>query len=144
MPLFRSSLFETVVVGAILAICVGFLLIELDPLDKIGRANDIKVQRDIQQLAQALDRYLVIHGSYPTGLDLQQALITTGELSARLTPPDDYTCGGTTRKYNIVVKQTAAQVSCELHSKRFTKLGKTHWVWCSTSGKAGPTNGSCP
>lgn len=143
MPTLRFSVFEMTLVGVILAVVVGITLMMLDPLDKIGKANDTKVQYDIAELARALDRYALLHdGYYPTGSDVQQKLIETGEINSRLIPPDDYRCDGSVREYVIEIGRNA-KISCMLHSKLFTKLNHTHWVWCSDSGKAGPSNGEC-
>ena len=138
------TLIELLIVIGTIGVMAGIVIVGMDPVDKISAATDAKVQRDVYELARAMDTYYVAYGGrYPPGPDFQQELIDTGQTRARFTPPISYTCDDAPNEYLITVGEIV-RVSCELHSKKFNNLGFTHWVWCSHSGRAGPTNGSCP
>lgn len=146
------TLIELLIVIAIIGILAALVLVGIDPLDKINAANDSKVQRDINALANAVEAYAVANnGSYlsPSGLAIKQAdLVNAGELKLALKPPTGYICSSPD-DYNLTSTATTAQAACPLKSKKYTNAATPvpNWVWCSSSGKAGATAnppGTCP
>lgn len=134
------TLIELLIVIGIIGVLAGVVLVGIDPVDKINAANDTKIQRDINALANAIESYAATNGgSYfgPTGAALTQAdLVTTGNLKLALTPPTGYTCAN----YSITSTATTAQASCVLKSKKYTSVATADtWVWCSSTGRAGAT-----
>ncbi|MBI2036069.1 type II secretion system protein [Candidatus Microgenomates bacterium] len=134
------TLIELLIVIGIIGVLAGVVLVGIDPVDKINAANDTKVQRDINALANAVESYAATNnGSYfgPGGAAVTQAdLVSTGNLKVVLAPPTGYSCAN----YSITSTASTAQASCPLKSKKYTSVATADtWVWCSSSGKAGAT-----
>lgn len=138
------TLIELLVVIGIIANLAALVLVAIDPIDKINVANDSKVQRDINALANAMEAYAVTHdATYATD---QAALVTGGELKLQLVPPSGYLCDGSTNAY--VVDGALGKVYCVLKSKKYTQSSPAtpYWMWCSSSSRGGATVDSttCP
>lgn len=135
------TLIELLIVMAIIGILAAVVLVGIDPVDKINAANDTKVQRDINALANAMESYAAINnGTYAT---TQAQLVTNGDLKAQLTAPAGYTA------YTLVGGVTG-EAHGQVKSKRFVNATPStpSWAWCSSSGRAGAVasmaNGTCP
>jgi len=142
------TLIELLIVIAIIGILAAVVLIGIDPVDKINAANDSKVQRDINALGNAMEAYAATHdGIYPdvSGGDIQDQLVTTGDLKVKLTAPNGYAA-------YTVSGGASGEAHGQVKSKRYVNAAAPGpyqgWSWCSNSGKAGPTatsaNGQCP
>ncbi len=133
------TLIELLIVIGIIGVLAGVVLVGIDPVDKINAANDTKVQRDINALANAMESYAATHqGDYTTS---QALLVTSGDLKVVLTQPSGYS--GYT-----VTGGTTGMVAGQLKSKKYINGAPVTlaWVWCSNSGKAGATanTATCP
>ncbi len=147
------TLIELLIVIAILGILAAGVLVAIDPIDKINAAKDSKLQSDVRVLAVALESYAASHnGQYPPGVhdEVQDVLIASGDLKVKLKPPSGYiTCAGgvNNSQYYVVYNagEDRAYADCTLKSKKYTsKFATPHFIWCSDSGKADVTGGSCP
>lgn len=147
------TLIELLIVIGIIAILAAVVLVGIDPLDKIRAANDSKVQRDINALANAVEAYAAQNNGLYTirtgqpgagGAITQAELVASGDLKLAIVPPTD---GRSCANYNITSSAATATVSCPLLAKKYTSNTATDtWVWCAQSGKAGPAPdiNSCP
>lgn len=59
------TLIELLVVVALIGVLAGGLLMIIDPIGKIGRANDAGRKSDLAQLQRALEMYYQDYGKYP-------------------------------------------------------------------------------
>lgn len=59
------TLIELLIVTSLIAVLVTGFVVLLNPLQKIGQANDAKRKSDIAQLQKALDLYYQDNGRYP-------------------------------------------------------------------------------
>lgn len=132
------TLIELLIVIGIIGVLAAVVLVGIDPVDKINAANDSKVQRDINALANAMESYAAnSNGTYVT---LQSSLVTHGDLKVALTAPGGYIT------YGLSGGAQAATVYGQLKSKKYTSANTPTFVWCSNSGRAGATASSttCP
>ena len=136
------TLIELLIVIAILGVLSVAVLVGINPVDKINAANDSTVQTAISQIANAVESNAVSNsGLYATATDwttLQTALTTSGDLKQAIALPTGYT---------ITASSTGAgpaKVGVNLKSIKYSAT--PFWVWCNTSGKAGPVAAvtTCP
>lgn len=133
------TLIELLIVIAILGILAAGILVAVDPVDKINQANDSKVQNDVSGIGRASEAYATTHnGFYPND---SGTLVNTGELKRVPLPPAGYfpvnyawqdippgcTSGQTC---------TAAAITGQLKSKRFTSPNTPWWRYETSSGKS--------
>ncbi len=78
-------------VGAlsIMAVLIAFILLELDPAEKIDQAKDSKRQQDVLTLAYALDDYMKNNTSLPDGIELTTDKSVLCTSAAQLDCADD-------------------------------------------------------
>lgn len=133
------TLIELLIVMGIIGILAAVVLVGIDPVDRINAANDTKVQRDLNALANAMEAYAANNnGTYATS---QTELANSGDLKVALVAPTNYSAyvlnGGSTGSAYGQVK-----------SKKYVSATpiKLFWGWCSVSGRAGPVVGTtdCP
>jgi len=134
------TLIELLIVIAVLGVLSSGVFVAIDPLDKLNAANDSKVQNDLGQIGQAMEAYAVSNtGVYPARLDI---LVTSGDLKTTPTAPKGY------RTYTLGTGGTSQTACGQLKSKKYVNATPSTptWVWCSSSGKAGPTKActACP
>lgn len=131
------TLIELLIVIAILGVLAAATLAGIDPVDKINSANDSKVQSDIATLATSMEAYAVNNSA--TYATTQDALKAGNQLNAVLSAPTGYSA-------YTVTGGTTGMVTGQLKSKKYVTPSTASWVWCSSSGKAGPTANAttCP
>lgn len=131
------TLIELLVVIAVLGILAGGILVAINPLKRIGQANDTKIKNDIGQIAQAMQAYYTFHQSYPNDPGGVYALVTSDDLKTEPKKSDgtSYTVVGspsgcTTQDSNC----TNATISVPLNAPQ-TPGGS--WQWSSVTNQAG-------
>src|SRR4030042_3018006 len=60
------TLIEIMIVIAILAIIATLVVVAINPTKRFGQARDAQRKQDLGALKNALEEYLVDHGSYPS------------------------------------------------------------------------------
>jgi len=134
------TLIELLIAIGIIGIMASVVLVGIDPLDKINAANDSKVQRDINAIANAMESYAATHdGTYAA--NQSPTLTNSGDLKVVINPPTGY------NPYTVS-GGVSGTVTGQLKSKKYT-VGPPvvpAFVWCSTSGRAGATadTATCP
>lgn len=137
------TLIELLVVIAVLGVLASGVFIAIDPLDKTNAGNDATIQNHVNQVGRSMETYAVTHNtSYPESLTL---LKTSGDLKnipAQPTNYNAYVLGCTTAP-------CSSQTFCgQLKSKKYVNAtpSKPAFVWCSSTGKVGPTTACnvCP
>ncbi len=96
------TLIELLVVIAVLGILAAGIFVAINPLKRIGQANDVRVKSDIGQIAQASQAYYTQKLSYPKTV---AQLVANGDLKTEPKQPE------TDGPYTIEVKPD--ETSCD-------------------------------
>jgi prepilin-type N-terminal cleavage/methylation domain-containing protein len=154
------TLIELLVVVTVLSVLAIIVLISVNPLEQIRRAQDARVRSDLRQLTKAIDNYYVSKGAetgksfYPTSLsELVPEYI-------KQIPKPPYPIGGhTTNDYYYVRlpglcdNSTSYCINYSIIGHLFSKLERnkhgcspvstrSHWVYNTWGAEAG-TYASC-
>lgn len=128
------TLIELLVVIAVLGVLAAGVFVAINPLKRIGQANDARIKSDIGQISNAMQAYYITHQSYPATV---RALVDSGELKTEPKKPG----GGI---YDIVVTPdgctTAANDCAEAvvsASLAEPQVPGSSYQWSSTTGVAG-------
>ena len=74
------TLIELLVVIGILGLLASVLIFIINPLDQLARARDAGRKSAIKQVGRALRSYIISQSVYPSPAELENALISSGEL----------------------------------------------------------------
>lgn len=96
MNIFKKgfTLVELIIVIAIIGILAAGLLVLLDPIEQINRANDAAKDSNARDAVRALDRYFAVKQAYPRNdatYNALQELMDAGEI--KQLPPNVYADG---------------------------------------------------
>lgn len=133
------TLIELLIVIAILGILAAAVLVAVNPAKRQNQAKDAQTKSDIGQIATALQAYFTTpgSGSYPSGAQGLNLLVTNGDLVKLPTPPNspDYEYGAfpATCTNTAASPCTAAWVSEPLLDP--VTAGNI-WCWESAEGTA--------
>ncbi len=131
------TLVELLIVIAVIGILAAVILAALDPLDRIRASYDAKIQSDIAEIATRSELYAAKMGNYGN----LATLVADGELKS--IPPSPfssmgYDCENYTETTYTMGNVTHYGYSCELLSRKYQISGTPYWVYCTSTGKAGP------
>jgi prepilin-type N-terminal cleavage/methylation domain-containing protein len=73
------TLIELLVVIGILVVLLTITLIAINPAAQLMSARNTKRSADVNQILNAIDQYLVVHGSLPSGITTSAKTITSTE-----------------------------------------------------------------
>lgn len=131
------TLIELLIVIAVIGVLAAGVLVAINPLQQIRRANDTKIRSDIGQLTQAAQAFYTLNQFYPVNL---AALVTSGDIKQVPTPP-----GGGAAAYNYsrtagTACTTAPFTNCEaqinLALQAPLAVGNL-WCWRSVTNAVG-------
>jgi prepilin-type N-terminal cleavage/methylation domain-containing protein len=71
------TLIELLVVIGILVVLLTITLIAINPAAQLMSARNTKRSADVNQILNAIDQYLVVHGSLPSGITTSAKTITS-------------------------------------------------------------------
>jgi general secretion pathway protein G len=71
------TLIELLVVLGILAVLITIALVAINPAAQLMSARNTKRSADVTQILNAIDQYLVVHGSLPAGITTTAKTITS-------------------------------------------------------------------
>lgn len=129
------TLIELIIVVILLAALAGGIIATIHPFQLLHQQTDIRVQRDVADVARAMRSYMLVKQYYPATLE---DLMTIGELKQIPDPPAGYT------PYTIAVTpdgcsteaQTCTGVAVGGQIKAPVTEGDTVWCWHSSTGVA--------
>ena len=71
------TLIELLVVIGILVFLLAMTLVAINPVNQFKSARNTKRSGDVNQILNAIDQYLVVHGSLPTGITTTAKVMTS-------------------------------------------------------------------
>jgi len=131
------TLVQIIVDLAILSVLITFLVILIDPMSQLDKANDSKRKRDLEQINNALDTYYNDHQCYPTSLQFGSEWSVSGTVYMK-TVPQDPNCK--TNPTSCYVYQVDDTNSCPQWNVLYSKLTN---ISSEDSGSSGSVS-SCP
>lgn len=60
------TLIELLVVIAVVGVLAGAVIVMINPAQQLARARDAQRKSDLRQIANALEEYVIVNGSYPS------------------------------------------------------------------------------
>lgn len=113
------TLVELIIVIAIIGILAAGLLVLLNPIEQINRANDAAKESNARDAVRALDRYYAVKQAYPRNdatYNALQELMDAGEI--KQLPPDVYADGqGTTSRPWICFNKVSKAYNLNTNTK---------------------------
>ncbi|GEM_PF-2196820 len=131
------TLIELLVVIAVLGILAAGVLTAINPMKRIGQADDSRIKSDVGQIAQALQAYYTTNQSYPAAI---ADLITSGDLKTEPKTPAEtsYTYGKEPTTCTTEAKN-CQEVTVSAVLAQPTVSGAVLWCWRSLINKADET-----
>lgn len=143
------TLIELLVVIAILGILAAAVLVAIDPIEQLARANDTGRKSSVTQLGRALQTYYTANQAYPVIANWNTTLTQSGEIKVFpgvVAGAAAAGCTGGTVTNNYCYKTTGTDIVVYTHlqskieQRKGTCAGvaaNTWYVYSSADGKAG-------